>query len=108
MIGRKEDAYAAASESSAFPNLDYEIDRYLGPGEIVRIRPEGVEVLRPAGEEMQICSFLWVYYGFPTSCYEGRNVEEMRNRMGYDMGLSDDTEVDYSCGIPDSGIGMGL
>ncbi len=108
VIGRKDGSYAAASESSAFPNLDYEIDRYLGPGEIVRIRPDGVEEIRPAGEEMQICSFLWVYYGFPTSCYEGKNVEEMRNRMGYDMGLSDDTEADYSCGIPDSGIGMAI
>ena len=78
VIGRKEGAYAATSESSSFPNLDYEIDRYLGPGEIVRMTADGVEQLRKPEEKMQICSFLWVYYGFPTSCYEGRNVEEVR------------------------------
>ena len=77
VIGRKEGAYAATSESSSFPNLDYEIDRYLGPGEIVRMTADGVEQLRKPEEKMQICSFLWVYYGFPTSCYEGRNVEEV-------------------------------
>ncbi len=108
VIGRKEGAYAATSESSAFPNLDFEIDRFLGPGEIVRMRADGIEQLRPAREEMQVCSFLWVYYGFPTSCYEGRNVEEMRNACGYEMGLTDTDEVDYSCGIPDSGIGMAI
>ena len=108
VIGRKEGAYAATSESSAFPNLDFEIDRYLGPGEIVRITADGVEQMREPNEEMQICSFLWVYYGFPTSCYEGRNVEEMRNACGHEMGLTDTDEVDYSCGIPDSGIGMAI
>ena len=108
VIGRKEGAYAATSESCAFPNLDYEIDRYLGPGEIVRFTADGVEQLRKPNEEMQICSFLWVYYGFPTSCYEGRNVEEMRNATGREMGATDDSEVDYSCGIPDSGIGMAI
>ena len=72
------------------------------------MRADGIEQLRPAREEMQVCSFLWVYYGFPTSCYEGRNVEEMRNACGYEMGLTDTDEVDYSCGIPDSGIGMAI
>lgn len=108
VIGKKEGAYAATSESSAFPNLDYEIDRYIGPGEIVRFTADGVEQIREAEKEMQICSFLWVYYGFPTSCYEGRNVEEMRNACGFEMGKEDPTEVDYSCGIPDSGIGMAI
>ena len=101
VIGRKEGAYAATSESSSFPNLDYEIDRYLGPGEIVRMTADGVE-------QMQICSFLWVYYGFPTSCYEGRNVEEVRFTSGLKMGQNDDSEVDCACGIPDSGVGMAL
>ena len=78
VIGKKEGAYAATSESSSFPNLDYEIDRYLGPGEIVRLYNDHVVQLRKPGEGMQICSFLWVYYGFPTSCYEGKNVEEVR------------------------------
>ena len=108
VIGRKEWAYAATSESSSFPNLDYEIDRYLGPGEIVRLTADGVEQLRKPEEKMQICSFLWVYYGFPTSCYEGRNVEEVRFTSGLKMGQSDDSEVDCACGIPDSGVGMAL
>lgn len=108
VIGRKEGAYAAASESSSFPNLDYEIERYLGPGEIVRLRAEGIEQMRKPEEQMQICSFLWVYYGFPTSCYEGRNVEEVRFTSGVKMGQSDTSEVDCACGIPDSGVGMAL
>ena len=108
VIGRKEGAYAATSESSSFPNLDYEIDRYLGPGEIVRMTADGVEQLRKPEEKMQICSFLWVYYGFPTSCYEGRNVEEVRFTSGSKMGQNDDSEVDCACGIPDSGVGMAL
>ena len=108
VIGRKEGAYAATSESSSFPNLDYEIDRYLGPGEIVRMTADGVEQLRKPEEKMQICSFLWVYYGFPTSCYEGRNVEEVRFTSGLKMGQSGDSEVDCACGIPDSGVGMAL
>ena len=108
VIGRKEGAYAATSESSSFPNLDYDIDRYLGPGEIVRMTADGVEQLRKPEEKMQICSFLWVYYGFPTSCYEGRNVEEVRFTSGLKMGQNDDSEVDCACGIPDSGVGMAL
>ena len=108
IIGKKEGAYAATSESSSLPNLDYSIDRYLGPGEIMRLRPEGLEQLRKPNEEMQICSFLWVYYGFPVSCYEGRNVEEVRFQCGYKMGLNDQSEVDCACGIPDSGVGMAL
>ena len=108
VIGRKEGVYAATSESSSFPNLDYEIDRYLGPGEIVRMTADGVEQLRKPEEKMQICSFLWVYYGFPTSCYEGRNVEEVRFTSGLKMGQNDDSEVDCACGIPDSGVGMAL
>ncbi len=108
VIGKKENAYAVTSESTAFPNLDYEIDRYLGAGEIVRLRPDGIEQMRAPEEKMQICSFLWVYYGFPTSCYEGINVEQMRYDSGYMMGESDDTEVDCVCGIPESGVGMAL
>lgn len=108
VIGRKDGAYAATSESSSFPNLDYEIDRYLGPGEIVRLHADGIEQLRRPEERMQICSFLWVYYGFPTSCYEGRNVEEVRFTSGLKMGQTDFSEVDCACGIPDSGVGMAL
>ena len=108
VIGKKDGAYAATSESSSFPNLGYEVDCYLGPGEIVRLREDGIEQLRKPNEGMQVCSFLWVYYGFPTSCYEGVNVEEMRFNCGLKMGKMDKSEVDCVCGIPDSGVGMAL
>ena len=108
VIGRKDGAYAVTSETCSFPNLDYETERDLGPGEIVRLRPDGVEQLRKPEEKMQICSFLWVYYGFPTSSYEGKNVEEVRFRSGYKMGKMDTSEVDCICGIPDSGVGQAL
>lgn len=108
IIGNKEDAWAASSESTAFPNLGFSTVRDLGPGEIVEITPDGITQLRAPGDEMQICSFLWVYYGFPTSTYEGRNVEETRFKSGFAMGQSDPTEVDCACGIPDSGTGMAL
>ena len=108
IIGKKEGAYAATSESNSFPNLDFEIERYLGPGEIVRMYDDHVDQLRKPNEDMQICSFLWVYYGFPTSCYEGKNVEEVRFTSGLKMGQTDESEVDCACGIPDSGVGMAL
>ena len=108
VIGKKEGAYAATGESTAFPNLGYETVYYLGPGEIVRLYADHMEQLRKPNKNMQICSFLWVYYGFPTSCYEGRNVEEVRFASGKKMGETDDVQVDCACGIPDSGIGMAL
>ena len=108
IIGEKEGAYAMTSESSSLPNLDFEIERYVGPGEILRVRPEGIEQMRRPNEEMQICSFLWVYYGFPVSCYENKNVEEVRFACGYKMGQKDESEVDCACGIPDSRVGMAL
>ena len=108
VVGKKEGAYAVSSESSSFPNLDYEVERYVGPGEIVRLRADGLEQMRAPNKEMQICSFLWVYYGFPTSCYEGRNVEEVRFLSGLKMWQTDPSEVDCACGIPDSGVGMAL
>ena len=108
VVGKKEGAYALTSESSSFPNLDFEIERYVGPGEILRVRPDGIEQMRKPNEEMQICSFLWVYYGFPVSCYENKNVEEVRFAFGYKMGQKDESEVDCACGIPDSGVGMAL
>lgn len=108
IIGKKEGAFAATSESSSLPNLDYEIDRFVGPGEILRLRADSIEQMRQPNEQMQVCSFLWVYYGFPVSCYEGRNVEEVRFQSGYKMGKKDEYEVDCVCGIPDSGVGMAL
>lgn len=108
VIGKKEGAMAATSESTAFPNLGFETSYYVGPGEIVRLTSEGMEQLRKPEENMQICSFLWIYYGFPTSVYEGKNVEDMRYDTGFSMGQEDPTEVDSVCGIPDSGIGMAV
>ena len=108
VVGRKEGAFAVSSESSSFPNLDYEIDRYVGPGEILHVTADGITQLRAPEEDMQICAFLWVYYGFPTSCYENRNVEEVRFNSGLEMGKTDESEVDCVCGIPDSGVGMAL
>lgn len=108
VVGKKDGAMAVTSESSAFPNLDYETTHFVGPGEIVRITADGMEQLRRPNKKMQICSFLWVYYGFPISCYEGRNAEAVRNACGRAMGEEDDTEVDCACGIPDSGIGMAV
>lgn len=108
IIGKKEGAMAATSESTAFPNLDYETVHYVGPGEIDFLTPDGYEVLKEPEKEMQVCSFLWVYYGFPTSSYEGINVEETRFRFGEAMGREDEAKVDCVCGIPDSGVGMAL
>lgn len=108
VIGKKDDAYAVSSESTSFPNLDYEIEYNVGPGEIVKITADGMEQIRPANKKMQICSFLWVYYGFPTSTYEGRNVEEARFANGYSLAKVDDVEIDCVSGIPDSGTGMAM
>ena len=108
VVGRKDGAYAVTGETTAFSNLGYETEYYLGPGEIVRLEAERMEQLRRPNRKMQICSFLWVYYGFPTSCYEGKNVEEVRFDIGKRVGQGDDVEVDCACGIPDSGIGMAL
>lgn len=108
VIGKKEGAYAATSESSSLPNLDYELCYTVGPGEILHLHADSFKQLRKPNEQMQVCSFLWVYYGFPVSCYENRNVEEVRFTCGYEMGCKDDSEVDCVCGIPDSGVGMAL
>ena len=108
VIGRKEGAMAATSETSAFPNLDYETVRDLGPGEIVRLRPDGMEQLQKPFTRCQICAFLWVYYGFPSSDYEGINTEYVREQNGRRLGQDDDVEADIVCGIPDSGVGMAL
>ena len=105
VLGRKENAYAVASESCSFPNTGFELDYYLGPGEIVHVTAEGFTQLRKPGEKMQICSFLWVYYGYPPSYYEGINVDECRYRCGASLARRDTAEVDFVCGIPDSGVG---
>ena len=103
-----EKAYAVSSETSSFPNLGYKPLRDVGPGEIVRLHADSLEVLQPAFKRCQICSFLWVYYGFPASCYEGINTEYVREKNGRMMGQRDNIEADLVCGIPDSGVGMAL
>ena len=108
VIGRKDGAFCVALESSALPNLGYEPVRDLGPGEIVRVTPDGVEVLEPPGNHLQICSFLWIYYGYPASSYEGINTESARNRCGQALARNHDVEADWVAGIPDSGIGHAI
>ncbi len=107
-VGSKPEGYAATSETCALANLGYEVEDYLGPGEIVKMTPEGVEQLRPPGDTMQICAFLWVYYGYPASNYEGINVEAVRYRCGRFLAERDDVEVDVVAGIPDSGTGHAI
>jgi amidophosphoribosyltransferase len=108
VIGRNGEGFAAASESCSFANLDYHIEHFVGPGEIVQITADGYEQLRKPNEKMQICSFLWVYYGYPPSYYEGINVDESRYRCGAALAKSDDVEADFVAGIPDSGVGHAI
>lgn len=108
LIAKKDDAYAVSSESCSFPNLGYEMCYELGPGEVVELKHDGIRQLIAPGDKMQICSFLWTYYGYPVCDYEGKNVDEVRYKSGYDMAVNDDTEVDFVSAIPDSGIGMAL
>ena len=108
LIGKREDGYAVSFESFAYIKLDFEDERELGPGECVCITPDGIEQLNPPGKEMRICAFLWSYYGYPTSTYEGVNVEQMRYRNGEIMAEHDEREgnapeLDYVSGVPDSG-----
>ena len=106
VIGKKENAYCVSFESFAYINLGYTNYKELGPGEIVYVTPESVETVSPACEKMRICSFLWVYYGYPTSSYEGVGVEEMRYNCGKLLAQRDDhsIDVDIVAGVPDSGI----
>ena len=108
IIGKKDGGFAASSETCAFPNLGYEIEKYLGPGEIVRLTAEGCEQRKEPQDKMQVCAFLWVYYGYPASSYEGINVESVRYRCGQALAGNDDVEVDFVAGIPDSGIGHAI
>jgi amidophosphoribosyltransferase len=108
VLGRKVGAYAASLESCAFPNLGYETVRDLGPGEIVRLTPEGVEPVALPQHRCQICAFLWVYYGYPASTYEGVNTEAARYRCGAALAHRDTTPVDVVSGIPDSGTGHAM
>ena len=104
IIGKKDNAFCASFESFAYLNLGYQDYKELGPGEIVYITPESVETLKAPGEEMKICSFLWVYYGYPTSTYEGVNVEKMRYECGRMLAKRDEEQPDSVAGVRDSGV----
>ena len=106
VIGKRDDAFCVSFENFAYRNLGYEDYLELGPEEIVFLTPDGVETLHKPGNEMKICSFLWVYYGYPTSSYEGVNVEEMRYRCGSLLARWDKGEIepDIVAGVPDSGV----
>lgn len=112
-VGRDDDGYCISFENFAYQKLGY-VDEYeLGPAEIVRVTQDGYETISPAGDKMRICSFLWVYYGYPNSTYEGVNVEEMRYRNGRIMARDEERavgvpDVDYAAGIPDSGLPHGI
>ncbi|MBP5320529.1 MAG: amidophosphoribosyltransferase [Kiritimatiellae bacterium] len=108
ILGQKHDAVAVAQESCAFPNLGYTVAYELGPGEMVRCTPDGWEQLLPPGEEMAICAFFWVYFGFPASWYEGRNVEMARYRCGGALARRNPVEADSVGGVPDSGVAHAL
>jgi len=104
IIGHKEDAYCISFESFAYLNLGYTDYKELGPAEIVFVTADKVETISEPKEEMKMCSFLWVYYGYPTSTYEGVNVEEMRYETGRRMARRDEVELDCAAGVPDSGV----
>jgi len=108
-VGKREDGYAVSFEAFAYQKLGYEDERELGPGEVVELTPDSMTQLVPPGKEMRICSFLWSYYGYPTSTYEGVNVEMMRYKNGEILAALDKErglaqEVDYVGGVPDSGV----
>lgn len=104
VIGRHADTYAIASETAAFPNADLKLLKYLAPGEVVLVTENGLSTKRQGNGEMQICTFLWIYTGFPASDYEGINTENARERCGAALARRDkDIEVDVVAGVPDSG-----
>ncbi|MCL1856074.1 MAG: amidophosphoribosyltransferase [Kiritimatiellaeota bacterium] len=108
VLGQKEEAFAAAFESCALPNTGYLPLRDMGPGEIVRLTAEGAQTVRPADGDERACLFLWIYYGFPASAYNGVNVEESRYRSGRLLAQKDTAKADMVMGVPDSGVGHAL
>ncbi len=108
VIGRRNTDYAVASENHSYVNLGFSDIRFVAPGEAVYIKHDGLHTLVEANDKMQVCSFLWVYYGYPCVEYEGINAEEVRYQLGHAMGEADDVEADFVSAIPDSGIGMAL
>jgi len=108
LIGSKDGANAVSSEPCSFPNLGYELSYDVGPGEVIELTADKITQLRKPNKQKQVCSFLWVYYGYPVSDYEGVNVDAVRYASGQAMAKRDTVDADYVAGIPDSGIGMGL
>jgi len=108
IIGEKLGSYAVAMETCAFPNIEYKITKYLGPGEVVYISKKGIEQKIAPGDQLQICAFLWIYYGYPASNYEDINVEVVRYKCGSYLAKKDNIEIDLVAGIPDSGTPHGL
>lgn len=110
ILGKKEGAFAAASETSSFPNTGFEIEYYLGPGEIVEITADGYNILKQKEDKLQICAFLWIYYGYPPSYFEDVNVDDCRYRCGAALAKKDKNRVkaDFVCGVPDSGVGHAI
>ncbi len=107
-LARKDGAMAVSSDPCAFQNLDFALEYHVGPGEIVKLSADGFEQIREPNKRKQICSFMWVYFGYPVSDYEGINVDSARYRCGMGIAEGDNVEVDTIAGIPDSGIGVGL
>ncbi len=108
VIGEKEGDYAVATEDCSFLNLGFHIIKYLEPGEIVTIGQDGFKILAPGGKQNQICSFLWIYTGYPASSYEGISVEVVRERSGRLLAKNDNVEADLVAGVPDSGVGHAI
>jgi amidophosphoribosyltransferase len=108
IVGKKAGSYCVSSESCTFANLGYSFNYELGPGEIILLTPEGMEKIAPPRDKMKICAFLWVYYGYPSSTYEGVSVEVMRNRNGAVLAKNDNVEIDLVAGVPDSGVGHAI
>jgi amidophosphoribosyltransferase len=111
-LGRSKDpgrdSYVVATEASSFENLGYELHRFLGPGEIVLLSPDGVKQLKPEGSQKKICSFLWIYTGSPSSIYDGISVESTRERCGRYLARRDNVKADFVAGVPDSGVGHAI
>jgi amidophosphoribosyltransferase len=109
IIGKNGEAWAITSETNAFTNSDFKVETYMKPGEIVHLTESGPETYREGGDRNQICSFLWIYTGFPASNYEGINTELVREKCGITLAKRDsDIEIDFAAGVPDSGVGHGL
>ncbi len=108
VVGEKDGEFVVATETCSFLNLGYEIKRYLEPGEIVRLSRKGIETLIPGRKDNKICSFLWIYTGYPASTYEGISVELVRERCGRFLALNDHVEADLVAGVPDSGVGHAI